>query len=169
LYSNQVELNAAYGQTTIQARVQNQGYQQAEQAALAAGANVVSNGKSNQVRLQGQNVDLTVLQQVVQQDPSAPVSGEWIHQNVRADREIEFGSEEYMELAKDPELRQYLQGGANVLFVYGGEVISVREMDGEPAAEAEVIEEAGGSDFGGLIDLVVSLVSRIIIGFIRAL
>lgn len=169
LYNNQAELNAASGQTTIQARVQNQSYQQAEQATLAGGANVINNGKSNQVRLQGQNVDLTVLQQVVQQNPSAPFSGEWIQQNVRPDQVIEFGSEEYLELAKDPAVRPYLQGGANVLFVYGGKVISVR--DSEKAVETKVMVPENTDDAGlsGLFSLVISLVKQIVVGLISTL
>ena len=39
-------------------------------------------------------------------------------QNIKADRQIAFGSDEYFALAKDPEARQFLQSGANVIFKY---------------------------------------------------
>jgi hypothetical protein len=49
------------------------------------------------------------------------------------DRTVEFGSEEYFRLAADPEVRPFLQGGPNVVFQYGDEVIAVRDGDGRPS------------------------------------
>ncbi|HSJ59024.1 MAG TPA: hypothetical protein VLC95_17685 [Anaerolineae bacterium] len=42
------------------------------------------------------------------------------------DRTIEFGSDEYFELAADPAARPFLQSGTNVVFAYGANVIMVR-------------------------------------------
>jgi hypothetical protein len=65
------------------------------------------------------------------------------------------------------EVQAVLAAGANVLFVYQGEVISVREA-GELAGGAEVAEETSSSVLGAMVELVVSLVRRIVVHLIRA-
>jgi Ca-activated chloride channel family protein len=128
LYNDQAELNRVSGATTIQARVQNQRYQQADQANLANGANVVNHGQHSLAQVTGQNVDLSLLQtQPYNQDP---VTLEWIEENIRVDRYVIFGSDEYFDLAADPALRSFLQSGPNVIFAYQGEVISVQAPAG---------------------------------------
>ena len=135
LYSNRSDLNRASGRTTIQARVQNQMYQDAAQAHLASGANVVNSGErslaqvvredtARQMRV-AQNVDLALLQELGAMD--APISDEWLAENVTIDRQIDFASAEYFTLADDPAMRQYLQSGNNVLFKYQGEVIQITD------------------------------------------
>jgi Ca-activated chloride channel family protein len=126
LYADQAGLNAAWGQTTVQARVQNQHYQQADQANLAGGANVVNSGQKSFAQLTSQNVDLSLLQEVDGDDLNAPLTDEWIDRNIEVDRIIEFGSDAYFELAQDPSIRPMLQSGANVVFAHDGEVIAVR-------------------------------------------
>ena len=126
LYADQAGLNAAWGQTTVQARVQNQHYQQADQANLAGGANVVNSGQKSFAQLTSQNVDLSLLQEVDGDDLNAPLTDEWIDRNIEVDRIIEFGSDAYLELAQDPAIRPMLQSGANVVFAHDGEVIAVR-------------------------------------------
>jgi Ca-activated chloride channel family protein len=125
---NLAELNQAMGQVTIQARVQNQAYQQAAQADLAVGANVVNYGQRSLAQVGAQQVDLSLLGG---KDLDGPVTGEWIERNVEVDRTVEFGSEEYFRLVADPEVRPFLQGGANVVFEYEGEVIAVWGGDGQ--------------------------------------
>lgn len=125
LYGNQSELNQASGRTTIQARVQNQSYQQTDQANLASGANVVNVGQRSLAQVAHQYVDLSLVQ--AQGKLGAPITDAWIAANIKVDREIEFGSEAYFALVADPEARAYLQSGTNVLFNYKGEVIAVRD------------------------------------------
>jgi Ca-activated chloride channel family protein len=127
---NREELNQATGQVTIQARVQNQAYQQAAQADLAVGANVVNYGQRSLAQVGVQQVDLSLLRG---KDLEGPISDEWIERNVQVDRVVEFGSEEYFRLAADPDVRPFLQGGANVVFAHRGEVIAVRDGDGQSA------------------------------------
>jgi len=119
------ELNQAWGRTTVQARVQNQAYQQAAQANLASGANVVNKGQQSLAQVGSQNVDLSLLQG--QKAPSEPITLEWIERNVGIDRNVEFGSKEYFALADDPEARPFLQSGPNVVFTYQGQVVSVQD------------------------------------------
>ena len=121
----EADLNWATGQTTIQARVQNQAYQQAEQAYLAVGANVVNSGQRSLAQVGSQNLDLALLQE--EAVPQGPITREWIERNIRVDQAVEFGSPEYFELAKDPEARLFLQTGRNVLFAHRGQVISVQD------------------------------------------
>lgn len=64
LYGNLAELNQLSGETTVQARVQNQSYQQAEQASMATGANVIDIGQNSLVQAASQNPDLSLLQEV---------------------------------------------------------------------------------------------------------
>jgi len=60
-------------------------------------------------------------------DTSTAVNEAWIAQNIKGDRQVAFGSEEYFALAKDSEARQFLQSDVNVTFEHGGEVIAVQE------------------------------------------
>jgi Ca-activated chloride channel family protein len=121
------EVNQATGQVTIQARVQNQAYQEAAQADLAVGANVVNYGQRSLAQVGVQQVDLSLLGG---KDLDGPITDEWIERNVEVDRTVEFGSEEYFRLAADPEVRTFLQGSSNVVFAYGGEVIAVQDGNG---------------------------------------
>jgi hypothetical protein len=132
---NSTELNQSSGRVTVQARVQNQMYQQATQAGLATGANVSNIGRQSLVEIGGQQVDLALMRGQVGFD--GPVTGEWLDRNVEIDRTVEFGSKEYFFLASDPEARLSLQSGTNVVFAYNGEVIAVRdEKNGESPAKA---------------------------------
>jgi len=121
----EADVNWATGQTTIQARVQNQAYQQAAQADLATGANVVNSGQRSLAQVGSQNLDLSLLQG--QKPPKGPISMEWIELNVTVDRIVDFGSDEYFALAADPDARAYLQSGTNVIFAYRGKVVSVQD------------------------------------------
>ena len=143
LYGNQAELNQAWGQVTVQARVQNQLYQQADQAALASGANVLNNGSNSLAQVASQNVDLALLQG--QEHLDAPITLEWIERNVGIDRNVVFGSDEYFALAADPAARPFLQSGTDVVFGYGDEVIAVQGLEGEglQAPEPVVGEQDG--------------------------
>jgi Ca-activated chloride channel family protein len=131
------ELNQAWGQTTVQARVQNQAYQQADQANLASGANVVNQGQRSLAQVGSQNVDLTLLQG--QKAPSEPISLEWIERNVGIDRTVRFGSQEYFALAEDPDARTFLQSGPNVVFAYQGQVIAIQDAEhqGDPSGSTD--------------------------------
>ncbi len=141
LYGNQQALNQAAGQITVQARVQNQIYQQAAQANLASGANVTQSGFRNLAQISTQHVDLTLLQGKGDQD--VPITDAWIAENVSVDRRIDFGSAAYFELAKDPEARAFLQAGNNVLFSYKGKVIQV--VDPDTPESAFELQAPGGS------------------------
>jgi Ca-activated chloride channel family protein len=132
LYQNQSELNQAWGQTTVQARVQNQSYQQAVQADLAVGANVLNNGQHSLVQLTSQNVDLALLQGINKGRLDAPITADWIERNIVVDRYVVFGSDEYFALASDPSIRPTLQSGPNVIFAYQGEVVSVQNAEVSP-------------------------------------
>ncbi len=121
---NRSGLNDASGQITIQARVQNQAYQQADQANLASGANVVNWGRHSLAQIGTQNVDLGLLQG---RTLDGPITAEWISANIDADRTVEFGSEEYLTLARDPVARPFLQSGSSVVFSYQGQVIAVTD------------------------------------------
>jgi Ca-activated chloride channel family protein len=129
LYNNQTELNQASGRVTIQARVQNQAYQQAEQAALASGANVSNAGQWSLAQVGAQQVDLSLLRG--QKAISEPITDEWIARHVKVDRTVEFGSQEYFALAAEPEARSFLQSGRNVVFAYQGQVIAVQDPDSQ--------------------------------------
>jgi Ca-activated chloride channel family protein len=125
LYSDSVNLNQVSGQTSVQARVQNQYYQGARQANAATGANVLNRGRYSLAQLSNQNIDLGLLKGKVATNTA--VDGAWIAQNIKADRQIAFGSDEYFALAKDPEARQFLQSGTNVIFKHQGQVITVQD------------------------------------------
>jgi Ca-activated chloride channel family protein len=129
------ELNQASGRVTIQARVQNQDYQQAAQAELATGANVTNYGQHSLAEVGALQVDLSLLQG--RTDLEAPIEEDWLGQNLQIDRTIAFGSEEYFSLASDPKARPFLQSGRNVVFAYGGEVIAVRDPGYEAPGTGE--------------------------------
>lgn len=132
LYQDPAQLNQSSGQVTIQARVQNQAYQQASQASLAVGANTLNVGHHSVAQLPNtaapvQNIDLSVFQG--KKIPGEPVTSEWIERNIGVDRRIVFGSKEYFELATQAEARPFLQSGVNVIFAYDGKTIQVHEED----------------------------------------
>jgi len=164
LYDNQTELNQVSGRTTIQARVQNQSYQQSDRAGLATGANVVNREQHSMAQVARQYVDLSLVQ--TQGNVDEPLTEAWIAANIKVDREIEFGSEAYFALANDPAARTFLQSGTSVLFDYNGEVVAVRD----PQAPVEVspetqpanqpvpaISSSRGDGFAWLRDLIALL------------
>jgi Ca-activated chloride channel family protein len=158
LYDNQSELNQVSGRTTIQARVQNQSYQQTDQASLATGANVINREQRSLAQVAQQYVDLSLVQ--AQGNMDEPITGAWIAANIKVDREIEFGSEAYFALADDPAARTFLQSGTSVLFNYNGEVVAVRdpETEIEVALEPQAVNQQSpainrGSAFAWLRDL----------------
>jgi Ca-activated chloride channel homolog len=125
LYDDQSALNQASGQTSVQARVQNQAYQAALQADLATGANVFNRGGYSLAQLSKQSIDLGLLKGKA--DANTAIDDAWIAQNIQADRQIAFGSDEYFALAQDLEARQFLQSGANVIFKHDSQVIAVQD------------------------------------------
>jgi hypothetical protein len=134
-------------------------YQQATRAELATGANVSNIGQQSLVEIGGQQVDLALLQGKKEID--GLVTGAWLERNVSIDRTLEFGSEEYYTLASDPEARQFLQSGTNVVFAHKGEVIAVRDQEngefpskavGSGKQDSAVAPRAGNS---GLVDAAV--------------
>jgi Ca-activated chloride channel family protein len=129
LYYSQ-EVNQASGRVTVEARVQNQTYQQAALADLASGANVGNYGERSLAQVGAQQLDLALLQG--HEDLDGPISEDWIERNVKADRVIEFGSEAYFALAADAEIRPFLQSGHDVVFAYKGEIIAIRDRDRLP-------------------------------------
>ncbi len=133
LYDNQTELNQLSGRTTIQARVQNQSYQQTDRAGLATGANVVNREQHSMAQVARQYVDLSLVQG--QGNVDEPITEAWIAANIKVDREIAFGSAAYFALADDPAARAFLQSGTSVLFNHNGAVVSV--YDPETPVEAE--------------------------------
>ncbi len=145
LYDNQAALNQSSGQTTIQARVQNQMYQQAAQADAATGANVFNRGQSSLAQLAQQSIDLGLLKGKA--DARTPIDDAWIAQNIKADRQITFGSEEYFALAQDPEARQFLQSGANVTFKHDGQVIAVQDTGAAVIQPATSIQQTTATVF----------------------
>ena len=128
LYQDKSNLNRASGQTTIQARVQNQAYQQAEQVAMAQGANVRHQGTANVAQYLNQQVDLSLIQRIL-------AAGDGPAQDLQVDRTVPFGSEAYFELARDADLRPILQSGTNVLFEHEGEVIQVLDEENPPETD----------------------------------
>ncbi|HOT92622.1 MAG TPA: VWA domain-containing protein [Anaerolineae bacterium] len=144
LYGNQTELNQVSGRTTIQARVQNQSYQQTNQANLAVGANVINREQRSMAQVARQYVDLSLVQ--AQGKVDEPITEAWIAANIKVDREIEFGSGEYFALANDPAARTFLQSGTNVLFSYNGEVVAVRDpQSADPQSTGDVPPQAADS------------------------
>lgn len=141
------DLNQASGQTTIMARVQNQAYQQATQADLAVGANVVNSGQRSLAQVGVQNVDLWLLKG--QKELDSPLNTGWIEGNVQIDQTVAFGTEEYFALAKDPEARRFLQSGTSVLFFHQGKVISVQdEQDAGPRSSVPDVPQGAEGMIG---------------------
>jgi Ca-activated chloride channel family protein len=136
LYSNPSDLRQGSGKTTIQARVQNQMYQQTDQAGLAAGANILNKNQRSIAQVSNQNIDLALLRE--QQTVEGPLTPRWIEENIKIDRQVTFGSEAYFALAGDPEARPYLQSGSNVVFAYQGEIIAVRDSENPPEAQTNI-------------------------------
>jgi hypothetical protein len=126
-------VNQAWGQTTIMARVQNQAYQQAAQADLATGANVYHVGQRSLAQVGAQQLDLSLLKGHM--DEGRPLDADWIRENIRIERSVPFGSDEYFALAGDPEARSYLQSGPSVVFAYQGQVIAVEDDSEETTLE----------------------------------
>jgi len=89
------------------------------------GGNVSNVGQRSLAQVGAQQVDLSLLRQ--QKDLDGPVTDEWIAGNLKADRTVQFGSEEYFALAADPEARPYLQSGRNVVFAYQGQIIAIQD------------------------------------------
>jgi Ca-activated chloride channel family protein len=143
LYDSRSELNQASGRVTIQARVQNQSYQQAAQANLAGGANVVNVGSRSLAQVSNRQVDLSLLQG--QKALDEPITDAWIARNIHVDRQVTFGSDEYFTLAGDPAIRPYLQSGSGVVFAYQGQVIAVEDPDAPAVQGTGVAPEATAS------------------------
>ncbi|MCG3212370.1 MAG: hypothetical protein FOGNACKC_06024 [Anaerolineae bacterium] len=138
LYDNLPDLGRGSGQATIQARVQNQMYQQTDQASLATGANIINAGQQSLAQVSNQNIDLSLLQT---QQTDEPLTLRWLENNVKIDRRVTFGSAAYFALADDPEARPYLQSGSNVVFAYNGEVIAVVDPKNPPQEYADDSQE----------------------------
>ena len=164
LYDNQTELNQVSGRTTIQARVQNQSYQQSDRANLAVGANVINREQRSMAQVARQYVDLALVQ--AQGNVDAPITEAWIAANIKVDREVEFGSEAYFALADDPAARTFLQSGTSVLFGYNGEVVAVRDpnvpVEASPDSQPDnqpvpATSSNRGSAFAWLRDLIALL------------
>jgi hypothetical protein len=68
-------LGRGSGQTTIRARVQNQLYQQTDQASLATGANIVNASQRSLAQVSNQNIDLSLLQT---QQTDEPLTLRWL-------------------------------------------------------------------------------------------
>jgi Ca-activated chloride channel family protein len=134
LYGNLVDLGRESGQIAVQARVQNQLYQQTDQANLATGANIINNGQRSLAQVSNQNIDLSLLQ--TQQSVGDPITPGWIEDNIKIDRHVTFGSLAYFALASDPATRPYLQSGPNVVFAYQGEVIAVIDPENPPQEQS---------------------------------
>jgi len=125
LYRDQAELNQVSGDTTVKARVQNQAYQQTDQANLASGDNVINTLQHSLAQVSNQTVDLSLFK--LYKAPDEPITEAWLSRNIKVDQEITFGSDAYFALAEDPAIRPFLQSGINVIFVYKGEVIAIQE------------------------------------------
>jgi Ca-activated chloride channel family protein len=156
LYDDLTQLNQVSGATTIQARVQNQSYQQTDQASLAVGANVINSGQNSLAQVADLNVDLALLADYdIRTDVLTP---EWFENIIPVDRYVEFGSAEYYQLTQDPEIRTYLQSGANVIFEHEGEVISVQTT--KDGASYHPPEPDSPSFFGKLLEVFLSWFKR---------
>jgi Ca-activated chloride channel family protein len=140
---NRSGLNDASGQVTIQARVQNQAYQQASQANLASGANVVNWGHHSLAQVGTQSVDLGLMQG---RTLDGPITAGWISANISADRTIQFGSEEYFALARDPAARPFLQSGSNVIFSFQGQVIAVTDSGYQASGAGQTSHQPDSPD-----------------------
>lgn len=158
------DLNQAWGQTTIQARVQNQAYQQTDQADLASGANVVNNGQRSLAQVSSQSVDLALLQG--QKNLDGPITEEWIARNIGIDRTVVFGSEDYFALASDPAVRLFLQSGRSVIFSYQGQVISVQDAEHQSPSPGTT-ERQTSDPVTGFVPRVVTTLLSLLAAVIR--
>ncbi len=138
LYQDQGALNAASGQTTIRARVQNQAYQDAAQVNVAQGSNISNVQERSVAQVSNRQLDLSLLQGRKDLDAEEAITGAWIEANIQVDRSVTFGSEEYFALAADPEARTAMQAGTNVIFQHGDEVIAIEDPSA-PAAETPTV------------------------------
>jgi Ca-activated chloride channel family protein len=132
----QWDYNSVSGGATVKARLQNQAYQSAQQANLARGANVANYGAKNFVQVSQYAVDLELLGGQEMVDLTRQSADEWVAANLKAERVVAFGSEEYFALAEDKELQQVLQAGPNVVFHYQGQVIAVHSDELQPQSQA---------------------------------
>jgi Ca-activated chloride channel family protein len=141
----QWDFNSVSGGATVKARLQNQAYQSAQQANLARGANVANYGAKNLLQVGQYAVDLELLDDQERMDLADPSADEWVAANLKADRVVAFGSDEYFALAQDKELQQVLQGGPDMVFHYQGQVIAVRNDAPQPQSKAPVQQQGLGS------------------------
>lgn len=125
LYSDLDSLNRSSGSTTVQARVQNQLYQDSSNVAWAQGANIVSAGRNNLMQIGSQYVDLGLVAQ--QSGLDEGITPEWIASNIDVDVTLTFGSPEYFALASDPAARPLLQNGTDIIFPYNGQTYWVQD------------------------------------------
>lgn len=138
LYQDQSALNAASGQTTIRARVQNQAYQDAAQVNVAQGSNISNVQERSVAQVSNRQLDLSLLQGREDLNAEEAITDAWIEANIQVDRSVTFGSEEYFALAADPEARTAMQAGTNVIFQHGDEVIAIEDPS-TPAAETPTV------------------------------
>ena len=89
-------------------------------------------------------VDLELLEEQERMDLADPAADEWVAANLKADRVVAFGSDEYFALAQDKELQQVLQGGPDMVFHYQGQVIAVRNEAPQPQSKAPVQQQSLG-------------------------
>jgi Ca-activated chloride channel family protein len=162
LYGNLPDLGRGSGQTTIQARVQNQMYQQTDQAGLATGANIVNTNRRSLAQVANQTIDLALLRE--QQAVGDPITPGWIEDNIQIDRQVTFGSAEYFALAADPAARPYLQSGSNVVFAYQGQIIAVRDPDNPPKAQTYFQDQHPQTQDGSLMSDVFNFVQQLLSG-----
>lgn len=125
LYSDLDSLNRSSGSTTVQARVQNQMYQDSSNVAWAQGANIISAGRNNLMQVGSQYVDLSLVAQ--QPGLEEGITPEWIAANIDVDITLTFGSPEYFALASDPAARPLLQNGTDIIFPYNGQTYWVQD------------------------------------------
>ncbi len=127
LYQDSRSLNAASGQTTIRARVQNQAYQDAAQADLARGSNISNVQERSVAQVNNRQLDLSLLQGRKDLEAEDAITDAWIEANIQVDRSVTFGSKEYFALAADPAARTAMQAGTHVIFQHGDEVIAIED------------------------------------------
>jgi Ca-activated chloride channel family protein len=143
-------LNEASGRVTVEARLQNQAYQQAAQASLAQGANLITSGQYSLAEVGSHQVDLSLLKG--RQGIEGRITDEWLAENLRPDRIVEFGSEEYFGLASDPKVRPFLLGGRAVIFSHQGEVIVIRDREDEsPDVDGSQVTRRAGEAPQGIM------------------
>jgi len=138
LYSDASGLGRASGFTAVNARMQNQAYQVSVNAHDAVGANVSNQGQRSLAQVGTQNVDLNLLRGQNSEQLNEPITTEWVASKLQVDRNVEFGSDEYFELAQDPAVRPMLQTGRNVVFEYQGQIIWVQDPENDGAHMPEL-------------------------------